>query len=142
MRSLFLIFGLLGCGATLPVDATDCEHGFAWQCEAEAIAWNQFMARTDTPPLVQWIGSVPCANRNGNMCIPGEDPAMGQYFLGSEYIQLARQDNTHTAAINLSHELLHVHLLRSTGDADGNHVRPEWKTMLPAIDKFLMASGI
>ena len=143
MKRLLIILAtsVIGCGAVVPVDAIDCAHGPSWQCEAQAIAWNQTMGQEDEPPPVQWLDGEACGYTGGERCIPGMQH-LGLYLSGPRYIQIAIQPNEHASALTLAHEFLHAHLDRAFGDPDISHLRPEWKTMLPAIGETLSSAGL
>jgi hypothetical protein len=119
---------------------------------AEKIIWiDTYKADQFYLPQIEWTKGVDCPYKTGTNailmscgyegagCSNGVQCDAGLFYGQVNVAYVVTSTSLHESA--LAHEMLHSHLLQSTGDGDAAHSRPEWNTILPAAVQALTEAG-
>lgn len=121
---IFLAMVLLSGCSTAPCASGGCELAPEppGAREAARLAWAAYGEAGELPGLT-YVARGDCPD---GRFLTSDGCESGTYreSLDHAWISLASTEGTWREI--LAHELLHAHLLREFGDADGQHRRPEW----------------
>jgi hypothetical protein len=100
------------------------------QDEAEAIVWREVFHNHGSPPEVEWVRDLPCAEGRGfYLGYPGPetmDCVFGVYWNPPyDYARVAIDSSF--SASSYAHEFYHAHLRYTTGNSEPQHDGPGWK---------------
>jgi hypothetical protein len=125
-----LALGVASCYSCPEGRFTSCDRGMPHECEALQLVWRDGMGERAEPPPIEWIHDF----------VPDEDPNVRGVFL-SQCFEIRLRIERNIADSAYVHELMHAHLLLSTGDADPRHMRNEWYTQVSDLQGQLHKRG-
>jgi hypothetical protein len=163
-RALLVALLVGGCALPWPCEHDDpeCIETSAQSPEQERVLiaiWYDAYAMGDdgyAPPEIHWVlhgdhacqvealsGAIGIDAMTNEARFDGGDGAcvFGMHSRGRVYAAAYNSDWA-SGRGTLAHELLHAALQQRSGDADADHTRGEWSTLLPATVACLAAFGI